>query len=174
MKRYLIILSVFLFTGTATAQDSPDKRVQIEAMRNLDFMVGNWSGSGWMSFGPTEKFHFYQTEEVSIQTGGTSMLIKGQGRSARDNALVHDALAVIYFDSEKNEYVFNSHLAKGYHGSYRGDYGEGKFVWQIDSPRGSMKYTIRLSEKGQWFEIGERQLQDGSWVQFFEMTLSKK
>lgn len=44
-----------------------------------------------------------------------------------------------------------------------------KFHWY---PSGNTRYVIELNESGEWFETGEIN-QNGTWVQFFEMTLKK-
>ena len=54
--------------------------------------------------------------------------------------------------------------------------GEGGLTWSFDIPgMGTMRYTMRINEKGQWHEIGEMSRDSGTtWNQFFEMTLDKK
>lgn len=38
---------------------------------------------------------------------------------------------------------------------------------------GTIRYTIVLNDKGEWFEIGERSTDGVAWTKFFEMTLQK-
>jgi hypothetical protein len=36
-----------------------------------------------------------------------------------------------------------------------------------------MRFTVRLNEKGQWFEVGEFSRDGKAWQKFFEMTLER-
>jgi hypothetical protein len=53
---------------------------------------------------------------------------------------------------------------------------ENGFVWSFDlTPAGSVGYRMKVNEKGQWNEIGERSSDGGRMCQnFFEMTLDRK
>ena len=59
-------------------------------------------------------------------------------------------------------------------GSFSGRVEDAAFIWGMSTPRGEMRYTIRLDDEGRWHEIGEYQGKDGEWRQFFEMTLEKQ
>ena len=137
-------------------------------------MVGQWEGSGWMQMGP-DKSYFNQTEDIQMKTGGLTMLIEGKGRK-EDGTLIHDALATVNWNSQSGQYDFISHVSKGYHSKFKGMVEGEAFIWIIENPyAGTMRYVIKLNDKGQWFEIGERKANDSDvWVQFFEMTLNKK
>ncbi len=52
---------------------------------------------------------------------------------------------------------------------------EKTIVWGFtDARAGDIRFTIQLSEKGQWLELGELSRDTGkTWIQFFEMTLDK-
>ena len=51
--------------------------------------------------------------------------------------------------------------------------GPNKAVWTMTIPQGTMRYTISLTEKGEWFEVGEYSRDGEKWSKFLEMTLSK-
>ena len=46
--------------------------------------------------------------------------------------------------------------------------------WWLETPRGKLKYTIEINEKGEWYEKGEFEMGKDNWFQIFEMTLTKK
>ncbi len=51
---------------------------------------------------------------------------------------------------------------------------ENTLVWGFENPRaGTIRFTIKLNEKGQWFEIGEISRDGKAWQKFFKMTLSR-
>lgn len=51
---------------------------------------------------------------------------------------------------------------------------EGGFQWAFQGPQGiSIRYTVKLTEKGEWFERGEMSQDGKSWRQFHEMTLRR-
>jgi hypothetical protein len=44
----------------------------------------------------------------------------------------------------------------------------------MENPGMRIRYTIRLDDKGRWFEIGERSTDGATWTKFFEMTLARE
>ncbi|HEV2844661.1 MAG TPA: hypothetical protein VG477_07435, partial [Thermoanaerobaculia bacterium] len=57
---------------------------------------------------------------------------------------------------------------------------EGRFVsggaweWGFALPQGGrIRYTIKLTDKGEWYETGEYSPDEKTWHQFHEMTLRK-
>ncbi len=175
MKHSCLLLSVFLFVVIKTsAQDYSLKNEQVEAMKKLEFLTGDWEGKGWVSMRPEQSEKFIQTEKVRFKTDGTSLLIEGLGKDPQSNTITHDAIAIVYYDVREKKYKFNSHVMQGYHGTYDALVKQDTFIWKIENPyAGTMVYTITLNENGQWFEIGERTKGDEEAVQFFEMTLTK-
>lgn len=49
------------------------------------------------------------------------------------------------------------------------------FIWGFKEPqRGvEVKYTMKLTDKGEWHEIGEYSLDGKTWTKIIEMTLSR-
>lgn len=46
---------------------------------------------------------------------------------------------------------------------------------ELTPPRGgTIRYTMDLTDAGEWHEIGERSSDGTKWEKFFEMTLRKK
>ena len=168
MKR-LLVLATLLFALNATAADE---------MRKLDFLVGEWKGEAWIKMGPKTEYAI-QTERVQKKAGGKALLIEGLGRVKLENGapgdVVHDAMAVVSFDDTSKTYRFDSWVANRPSVPAKLEVtGPNTLVWGFDSPQGGkIRYTIRLTDKGEWNEIGEFSRDGTEWMKFFEMTLTK-
>ncbi len=114
------------------------------------------------------KHEFSQTENVQFKLDSTAILIEGKGMS--QGKVIHNALAVVRFDKTNNQYSFQSFLQNGREGNCKAELIDGKMCWY---PSDNMRYIISINENGQWFEIGEINMQN-NWYQFFEMTLNKE
>lgn len=180
MRRALALTAaVLLPTGWACAQDSispgpaTDHR---EAMQRVAWMVGTWEGSGWMVTGPGGRKDFRGREVVEERLDGLLIVIEGTHRAVggeRDGDTIHHAFAVLSWDPDTTRYLFRSYLETGRAGDYAGQVAEGAFIWGMNTPRGKIRYTIRLDDRGHWVEIGERSADGTSWQQFFAMDLRR-
>ena len=48
-------------------------------------------------------------------------------------------------------------------------------MWGFAVPQaGRVRFTITLTQAGEWWEIGEFSRDGATWAKFFEMTLKKK
>ncbi len=140
------------------------------------FLVGTWKGSGWMEMGPQRRT-FDSTETVRMKFGGKAMVVEGL-HTAKDPAgtVVHDAMAFIMTDPATKQLRFSSYLADGRRAEAEARMIDaGTFEWMLkNTPGGTIRYTIKLDDKGQWLEIGEMSRDGATWRKFFEMTLRKE
>jgi hypothetical protein len=173
----VLALLVVALPGVAIGQGVEPDAAKVEAMQRISFMEGDWAGGGWIALGPEGRRSFRGTEHVEMRLGGTVMLVEGRHWSASDGdsdgALVHHAFAVVSAAADGG-YSFQSWLVNRDGGIFSGRFEEGAFIWGMSTPRGEMRYIIRLDDQGRWHEIGEWQGEDGEWRQFFEMTLTKQ
>ena len=52
--------------------------------------------------------------------------------------------------------------------------GDRGVAWSFEDPRlGRIRYTMRLTERGEWHEVGESSRDGSTWSTFFEATLRK-
>jgi hypothetical protein len=158
-----LILTISAY-GQTPVTDSQAK----EEVSKLSFIVGNWEGEGWMMGRDGTKHPFKQTEKIQFKLDSTAVLIEGLGTN--QGQVIHNALAIVTFNKEEENYTFNSFLSSGRGGSFEAKLVDDKFHWY---PNENMRYIISLNEKGQWYERGEMN-REGNWFQFFEMTLDKK
>jgi hypothetical protein len=145
-------------------------------MKQLDFLLGEWKGEGWIQMGPGGREPFVQTEIVRTKLGGSVITMDGHARNPESGKTVHEAFAVVAWDEQKNVHRMSAFVApqgKGVDTTL--ETGDRKAVWTMETPQGMrIRYTIRLNDKGEWHEVGEV-LRPGTaeWRQFFEMTLRK-
>ena len=168
MKKLSILLLSMIVFSYANAQPVQTDQVAKRNVSKLAFMEGNWAGNGWRYSPDGQKHTFEQTEKVQFKLDSTALLIEGHGTSK--GKTIHDAMAVITFDKEKQNYRFSSNLSDGKGGIFSGEIIDGKFYWY---PNDFIRYIIAINENGQWHEIGEMN-RNGNWFQFFEMTLDKE
>ncbi len=147
--------------------------VHQEAMKKLEFLAGTWKGKAWFQMGPDQKHEVDQTEVVQFRQEGVIVLIEGLGKDAKSGSIVHDALAVVSYDDSNQKYTFTSWAGAGRSGEFEAKVGPNRLEWFMKNAGGTIRYTIVLNEKGEWFEIGERSIDGVAWTKFFEMTLKK-
>lgn len=172
MKNLILILFCLIFSSVTMAQsDSLTK--QQEAMKKAGFLVGTWQGMGWIMFGQGKRETFTNTETVQSKINGTVLLVEGVGKNA-ENKIVHNALATLSFDAEKQIYRWRAFTMNGDSVEAVPQISDKKFVWGFPLPQGETRFTITLNEKGNWFEIGEFSPDGGKhWFKNFEMELKK-
>jgi len=168
MKKLMCALVLTFIAAAASASDE---------MKKLDFLAGEWKGEGWFQRGPAPREFVLQHEKVTPRLGGKVLVVEGLGHRKLESGaagdVVHDALGIISWDAEKKQYRFAAYTAASGNVDATMDVGEKSAVWGFTTPQGRIRYTIRLTEKGQWNEIGEFSRDGEKWMQFFEMTLTK-
>lgn len=178
MRIYLCFVLIVILSAEVIGQQ-PDKQVQIEHMKKVLFLEGNWEGKGWYR-GPDRKMNYFdQTEAVRSNLGGLILQIEGKGTMpdsiSGEPVLFHHAFAVVSYDEKLEKFKMRS-FKDGNFLETDAEIGEdGSFIWGFALPGNEVKlrYTISLNEKGEWFETGEFSYKGGNWIQNFEMTLSK-
>ena len=165
MKNILLIIAI-VFTMSAEAQSTASGK-----MEDLKPMVGTWEGDGWFMDETRKRTEFTQKEDVSLEIGGNALLIKGKGFNGDD--IVHDAMAIISFDSSVEKYDVFSVLADGKrtHAELR-VLASGKFEWGFDVQGGFVKYSISI-ENDLWVEKGAFSPDKENWYPFISFTLNR-
>ena len=162
----------------ASRGQSPTPDAQRSAMKKLNFLVGEWKGEGWMEFVPDQRRTFKGTEIVQTKLDGLLLTIEGLHRGQLggkgEEVVVHNAFALVSYDDKAKRYRFQGFTARGNHEDTEGKVTEGQLVWGMKIPQfGDVRYTIKLDDKGRWFEIGEVSQDGKAWRKFFEMTLER-
>lgn len=151
-----------------------------DEMRKLDWWLGEWSGPASIQMGPGKPQQVLQSERVQSKLGGRVIVVEGLGKRMMEDGsageVVHDALAVISYDEKAKQYVFDAWTARDGHVRAWLEAGEKQTAkWGFETPQGAkIRYSIQLTEAGEWSEIGEFSRDGTQWLKFFEMTLKKK
>ncbi len=177
MKKRMLLIVLLLMFATASAQ-SPGTGSS-EEMKKLAFLAGDWRGEGWIEMGPGKRSMFIQTETVQSKLNGTVLIVEGLGKGkiggTGEEGVIHNALAVISYDSAAKKHQFRAFRADGNYIDATATVGDKQLVWGFRDPqRGTeIRYTIKLTDVGQWREVGEFSMDGKQWRQFFEMTLQR-
>src|SRR5437667_3185668 len=109
------------------------------AMEKLSFLVGHWSGEGWIQLGPGQRRTFVETESVQRKAGGALLQIEGLGRAVlpgkQEPVTVHDAFALMWFYSKTVAYRFLAFTAGGEAIDSNAVVGDKSLVWGFRDPR---------------------------------------
>jgi hypothetical protein len=167
-----------LLTATVgLAQDAKGPAAQKEAMKKLDFLVGQWKGESWSEFVPGQRHASTGTESVHTKLGGLLLVIEGNHRRKGDKEageLAHGAFGVLSYDDKAKRYRFQAYTHRGSYTEADAKVADGKLEWGFKIPQfGDVRYTVTVNAKGQWFEIGEVSKDGKEWRRFFEMTLDR-
>src|SRR5262245_46724689 len=163
------------FVGVFAADEQTSKDAQRGEMKKLDWLVGSWKGTGWILMGPQGRKEFTQTETIQSKLDGLVLVIEGRGKSKDDGSTVHTALAFVSYDDRAKTFRWRGFTAEGRQTDTEAKVGTNTLEWGLQIPqRGRMRYTIKLNEKGEWFEVGEMMQEGQIWQKFFEMTLQRQ
>lgn len=171
-----VLLVFCLLAGTSIAQAPTANRP--EEMKKLDFLVGEWRGEGWIEFGPGQRRTFSATETIQLKLDGAILMIDGLGKARipgkQEEVTVHSAFTVVSYDNNAKVFRWRAYQAGGNLIDTEAKVGDKSLEWAFHDDRGGdSRFTIRLTEKGEWFEVGELSGDGKSWRKFFEMTLDK-
>jgi hypothetical protein len=171
------MLGLWLVSSSGGQAPQPPKG-QVDAMRKLDFLVGQWKGEGWLEFVPGQRRPFKGTETVQKKLDGLLVTIDGLHRAPMgekgEDTVVHNAFAIVSYEEKANRYRLQGFTTRGNHEDTEAKVTEGQLVWGMKIPQfGDVRYTIKLDDKGRWFEIGEVSKDGAAWRKFFEMTLQR-
>jgi hypothetical protein len=146
-----------------------------DEMRKLDWWLGEWSGAASIQMGPGKPEQVLQSERVESKLGGRVLFVEGLGKNEAGE-VVHQALGVVSYNDRAKKYEFDAWTARDGHTDAWFEVGEKQTAtWGFDTPSGAkIRYTVKLTEKGEWNEIGEFSRDGKEWMKFFDMTLTKK
>lgn len=170
-KACALLLSAILLPSLVAAGDAPSSSAA-SPMQQLGFLVGRWVGEGWQLAFDGSRSSFASVELVEPKLDGEAILIEGIHHNTETGERVHHALAMVTWNSREDHYDFRSFVTDRGPGNFSGEIVDGAFVWRIEMPRGTIRYTIR-AEDGVWTEAGEFSSDGESWRQVFGMTLQR-
>ncbi|MCI0488674.1 MAG: DUF1579 domain-containing protein [Blastocatellia bacterium] len=177
IMRSIVALLLLCSLHTSLQAQAPAS-AQKEEMKKLNFLVGDWKGEGWTMTPDGKRHTFTQTEKIQTKLGGFVLLIEGEGKGklpgTDEEATLFEALAVVSYDEGKSRYRFVSHTSEGRFVEAEAKLIEGGLEWGFAIPQGGrIRFTLKLTDKGEWFEIGEFSRDEKNWLKFHEMTLQR-
>ncbi len=144
-----------------------------EKIKKLDFMLGEWSGGGWMMNQDRTRSEFTQTEKIEMELNGAVLIVRGQGWDT-DGKSIHNALGIISYDLVEAKYFMLAMLENGQQTKAELELvSENEIKWWFDVPGGTVKYQLTI-DGDTWREKGEFSPDGNAWYPFIEFTLSKK
>lgn len=182
-RRGCLVLAVALLAATTVwAQQPPNaaalSAAQQEALAKLSYMEGTWEGEGWMDLGGGRKGVFRGSEVITRRLNGTVLMVEGNFFAripgVQNEVPVHSTIGVISFVPQTKRYRLSTWLATGTAGDSELTLDPRGWHWQIASAAGTARYTMTLSDAGEWLEIGELSADGQKWQKIFEMTLRKR
>ncbi len=176
MKNFLALLILLALPVSLSAQRPAP--AQIEEMKKLQFLVGQWQGTGWNEFVPGQRGTATIMEIVQSKLDGTVLLLEGLGKAKigpkGEEAVVHNALGILSYDPRAKQFSLRSYLSDGRHVDAAAKFVGDAFEWGFEIPRmGTIRYNIKLTDKGEWFETGEMSQDGKTWRKIHEMTLRR-
>ena len=172
------VIVVLLASACSSPGQPPAPAAQRDAMKKLDFLVGQWKGEGWMEFAPGQRRTFKGTEVVQSKLDGLLLAVeglhRGQAGGTGQEVVVHNAFTLVSYDDKAKRYRFQAFTGRGNYEDAEAKVSDGQLVWGMKVPQfGEVRYTIKLDDKGRWFEIGEVSPEGKTWQQCFAMTLQR-
>jgi hypothetical protein len=168
--RIALFVSLALAVSALGQEAPPDAAAHRAAIAKLDFMVGQWEGSGWDQRGP-KRTEFTSKETVRPAAGGTLLLIEGNHKTTDGG---FDAFGLVAWNETSKAYEFRSYTSEACSGL--NDFkvtGERRVEWSFAIPQGRVRYTVDMGEADRWVEAGEFSRDGNEWRKFFEMTLKR-
>lgn len=172
-----ILLVAALFSPPAIVLEGAPGSVEREAMKKLEFFVGEWRGEGLFRGGPGPGEKASVVEKAEMKLGGLVLLLEGLGTAKGADGsekVVHNAFGMLTYDAKRGMYTMRAVKSDGAAIDAEAKFEGDAFVWGFDVPGGSVRYTIRLTPEGKWHEVGQFSRDGGkTFTPFFEMTLVK-
>jgi hypothetical protein len=177
MKHVLAIALLCLFAAPAARAQAPSTQ-HLAEMKKLDFMVGHWVGDASFLMGPGQRQTFSMDEVVASKLGGALLAVEGIGKTKPADGsqprVIHHAFGVLFYDASANRFTMRAYKSNGLFVDVDPKVGDRVVEWSYTDPRlGQVRYTMKLTERGEWHEIGEASRDGSTWSKFFEATLRK-
>ena len=144
-----------------------------QKMKQLDFMIGKWTGGGWMINQDRTRSEFLQEEVIESDLNGTVLVIHGKGWD-QDQKPIHHAFGIISYNLEEEKYNMLAFLEDGKQTKANLEIIEdGKIKWWFEAGNGTIKYTITYTNNA-WNEKGEFSPNGEVWFPFIEFNLNRQ
>lgn len=180
--RISIVTLLFLCCGTVQAEAPAPPAAQRDAMQKIAFLVGEWRGSGWEEFVPGQRSTSSGTMSTQTKLGGLVLYSERRvtatvpGRD--EDVVVHEGVMLLSYDTEKQQYRIQAHIASGDAIDASGEFTERGLVWEFNfpTPGGEVQMRVVSTATGPdgWQEIGEVSQDGATWRQVSETSYRRR
>jgi hypothetical protein len=179
MRRLCLLTTLAALACAGAARAQGPAAPNLAEMKKLDFMIGRWSGDATFQMGPGQQATFSMDEVVEAKLGGALLVVEGIGRTkpaaGGEGRVVHHAFGIVSYDSAANRFAMRAYKSNGLYVDAEPKVGDRTIEWAFSDPRlGQVRYAMRLTERGEWHEVGESSRDGSTWTKFFEATLRKE
>jgi hypothetical protein len=154
---------------------TPDLESQRAAMKRLSFLVGKWSGDARVRRGPGDPLELIQTEAAEYKLDGLLLLIEGIGRNKADGKIALQALGIISYDDESNQYhmrAFND--GRFLETELKLADGGNALTWGFALGDIKTSSVLRIDENGHWTELHEIVIGSQPPRKFMELKVARQ
>lgn len=174
---YVLAAAVLVALGGAAGARAQEPK-HLAEMEKLAFLAGDWEGEARYRTGPGQPQTVSQRETAERRLGGTVLVVEGIGTTrpagGEGARVVHHAFAVLSYDAGAGRFMVRAYKADGQTIDAEATVGDRTLAWGFQDPRaGRIRYTVTLTERGEWHEVGEATRDGAVWHKFMEMTLSR-
>ena len=147
----LAVFVVLLASALAQQDTTVEERLQREAMKKFEFLVGKWVGEArWFTSNGT--LDLVATEDVHYEQHGVTLKINARELSKFDSKLIGRSDIVISYDDKSETY----HLHEGStsaEGTLKIDDDWRGMTIQFELPKRTTWEMLRVNEQGEWAEL---------------------
>lgn len=126
---------ILAFWQSVSGQEPKPASPQLEAMKKLHFLVGEWKGEGWTEFSPGQRRTSPINESVQPKLGGMVLLVEGLGKNKApgklEEVVTHHALGILSYDDKAKVYRLRSHLFTGQSTEAEATFTDEGFQWRF-------------------------------------------
>lgn len=179
LSTFLLALCCGRIAAQAPAAQAAATAVANEKIAMLAPWIGHWKGESLTRMGPGEPKRSTVDERIESRLEGAVLLIEGIGKTTdaatKQESITHHAMAILSYNTEKQQYEFRSYLNNGRStDAWFTVLSPTQYQWGFDTPRGKTRYTITIDpDKKTWVETGEFSADEKTWSKYIDMKLTK-
>jgi ketosteroid isomerase-like protein len=170
LPAFFLLLTALALPVEPQQRANPER--QREAMKRLEFLVGQWRGEATTVVAGVRK-RLNQTEAVRFRLDGLVLLVEGTGRDPETGASAFSALATIAFDETSGTYRFRAHSDGNYLDTEM-IVRENGVEWGYSRGPAVITNVMKLDGEGRWIEFTDVSVNGGPPRRVTEIQVSRE
>ncbi len=171
MRAYLLMMFL-LVCPVAIAQQGNSLPIVQQKMQALKWLTGKWQGTVSINGADGKRQEAKHTLEFANKLNNTVLLINESAIRGQDT--VAQNIGLFGYNVLQSKYNLQAYTNDGAQMDAYVEVLDKKLIWRIHFSGHIIRYTAKLNEKGQWYQIGEMSADEGKmWQPFFESTLTR-